>query len=336
MSWLSDLIHHVTTTSSVDFVREGPLGLGSQPPVSTPISPADSYVSVRVASLRLPNTRDKVFNKIYGLVHAFADLSSSAGTNVQFAAATMPNKLAGVDPINLQNVLTIDKIVVGPTPWNGGSLNLQIGLFSVVSENLAGPFLDTMTKLTETVGVSFAAAAKPYVDTLKFGVQALTRAAGSVKLEIGLDEAFTPPATGYFAIVAEAVGKLAGRKLSLDAADKKLLVDGAHYTEKPYLIFSIESGAQRDNWGEIPELKTAYAEISDDVRKNDQTKAREAFQTFRRLALFSPDLTRADAKRLVAAVDADLSNVFAAAGTAGGGVTKFAPELRGVDLYNRK
>jgi hypothetical protein len=335
MSWLSDLIHHVTTTSAIDFVRRGPLGLGSQAAVSTPISPHDDYLSVRVSSLRLPNTRQQVFNKVYGLVHAFAELSSAAGTNVQFAAATMPNKLAGVDPSNLQNVLTIDKIVVGPTPWNGGSLNLQIGLFSVVSENLAGPFLDTMTKLTETVGVTLSAAAKPYIETLRFGVQALTRAAGSVKLEIGLDEGFTPPATGYFALVAEAVGKLAGKTLTLDPADKKLLVDGMHYIDKPYLIFSIERTQERDNFGEIPELKTAYAEINDGVQKNDRDKAKSAFETFRRLALFSPDLTRPDANRIAAAINDDLNNAFRAGLAAGGGRTEFPSELRLVRLHNR-
>jgi hypothetical protein len=289
---------------------------------------------VRIASLRLPNTREKVFDKIYGLVHAFASLSSATGASVQFAAATMPNKLAGVDPANLQNVLTIDKVVVGPTPWSGSDLNLQIGLFSVVSENLAGPFLDTMTKLTEAVGVAFVSAAKPYVDTLKFAVESLTRATGSVKLEIGIDETFAPPTTGYFAIVAEATGKLAGKTFTIDPNDRKLLANGIHYTDKAYLIFVIESSQERADWGEIPELKTAYGAIKDAVVGNEQTKARSAFEAFRRLALFSPDLMQADATRLVSKVNDLLNSVFKEAGTAS--ETLNFPDLHDVGLYSEK
>lgn len=331
MSWLSDLIHKVTTTEAVDFVRTGPLLFGNQSPAPTALPSGECYLSVRVASLRLPNTREKVFDKLYGIVHAFADLPSAAGAHIQFAAATMPSKLAGVDPVNLQNVLTINKLVVGPTPWNGGDLNLQIGLFSVVSENLAGPFLDTMTKLSDTVGVAFAGAAKPYVDTLKFGVEALTRATGTVKLEIGLDETFSPLTTGNFAIVAAPVGRLAGKTLSLDPTDKKLLVNGAHYTEKPYLVFSFESSQERSDWGEIPELKAAYGAIRDAVVGNDQTKAKSTFEAFERLAKFSPDLTATDAARLVVKVRGLVAGAFQVAATAS--EVMRLPEFHEVGLY---
>jgi hypothetical protein len=318
MSWLSDLIHKVTTTDAVDFVRTGPLPIGNQPPAATALQPGEGYLSVRVASLRLPNTRQKVFEKLYGIVHAFADLPSAAGSHIQFAAATMPSKLAGVDPVNLQNVLIINKLVVGPTPWSGGDLNLQIGLFSVVSENLAGPFLDTMTKLSDTVGVAFA-------------VEALTRATGSVKLEIGLDETFSPPTTGNFAIVAEAVAKLAGKTLSLDPADKKLLVNGVHYTDKPYLIFFIESSQERSDWGEIPELKTAYGAIRDAVVGNDQGKAKSTLEAFERLANFSPDLTANDAARLIRKVRDLVAGAFKVAANASEMMQ--LPEFHEVGLY---
>jgi hypothetical protein len=331
MSWLLDLMHTVTRTESVDFVIRGPLGLGGAPPVTAELQAGECYVSVKVASLRLPYTRQKVVEKLYGVVHAFADLPSSVGQNIQFAAATMPSKLAGVDPKNLQNVLTIDKIVVGPTPWSGGALNLQIGLFSVVSENLAGPFLETITKLTETIGVSFAASARPYVDTLRFGVEALTRATGSVKLEIGLDQTFEPLSSGDFVLVAESVGKLQGKSMTLDPSDRKLLVDGQHYTDKPYLGFSVIGSAQRSNWGEIPELKATYATIREGVMTPDQNKARGGFDAFRRAALFSPDLTRSDAKQLVEKVQALLNTAFEAAGTSRA-LTSF-PELHQVGLY---
>lgn len=334
MSWFSELIKKVTTAEAVDFYVSGPLPMGSGPATATPLVTDQCYVAVRAVSLRLPNTRQKVFERVYGIVHAFASLPSRRGTETQFAAATMPGKLAGVDPKNLQNVITIDKLLAGPTPWSGGDLNLQIGLFSVVSENLAGAFLETMTKLTETVGVSFATAAKPYVDTLKFGIEQLTRAAGSVKLEIGLDQSFKPPAAGLYAIVATPVGKLSGKSLSLDPADKKLLVNGAHYTDKPYLVYSIESSPQRSDWGKIPDLQRSYTTIVQSIEANKRDEAAEAFATFTRLAAISPDLIAADADALIEKVKNEMQRAFGKAATSG--TAPAVPAFHELGLYQNR
>jgi hypothetical protein len=109
-------------------------------------------------------------------------------------------------------------------------------------------------------------------------------------------------------------------------------VSGVHYTDEPYLIFVIDSSQERGDWGEIPELKTAYAAIKDAVVGNEQTKARSAFEAFRRLAVFSPDLIQADATRLVSKVNDLLNSVFKEAGTAG--ETMHFPDLHDVGLYS--
>lgn len=316
MGWFSDLISNVKKKETIDFYVSNALPLGTAAISSAPVSP-DSYITVRVASLRLPNTRQKVFEKVYGVVHVFAGLKSRFGNGVEFASATMPNKLAGVDPKNLGNLLTIDKNVVGPTPWSGGDFNLQIGLFSVISENLAGAFLGTLTKLTETVGVAFAATAKPYADVLQFGIEKLTGTEGSVKLEIGADKSWTPPMTGHFALVASPHNALATRTLSIDPNDKKLLVDGKHYTDKPYVIYSIESTAMRSDWGDIPDLKTSYESIRQAIISNDRNKAEELLKVFARLAAVSPDLIAEDARVLVAKAELVLKQAFSGAETAG-------------------
>lgn len=333
MSWLSELIRHVTTTEAVDFVISPALGAGTATAVTTPLVSGQAYVTVRIASLRLPNTRQKIFDRVYGLVHAYGQLSSPRGADLQFAAATMPSQLAGVDPKNLQNVLSINKAVMGPTPWSGGDLQLQLGLFSVVSENLAGPFLETLTALTDTVGVAFAGAAKPYVDLVKFGVEKFTDASGSVKLEIGLDQTLPNPATGYFALVAARKDALAGKKFSYDPADFKLLVDGVAYTDKPYLIFAIEASQQRPDWGNIPDIKQSYAALIAAIEKGDRNTAQDSLTVFKRLTTISPDLIDADGERLIAKVDALFNKVFAAAGNSAEAVAVL-PKFHQLDLYD--
>jgi hypothetical protein len=155
-TWLNELIGNVARTETIDFLVTPALTIGEAMPGMTPLVSGDNYLSIKVKSLRLPFTRKGV-TKLYGVVHTFANLPGAGQEDVEFASATTPSGLSGLDPQNISNVITIDKQVVGPTPWNGGDLQLQIGLFSVVEQELAGPFLSTMTALSDKVGVAFAA-----------------------------------------------------------------------------------------------------------------------------------------------------------------------------------
>lgn len=308
--WVDDLIKRVTKEETVDFIVTERLTIGGKMVEMNPLKRSETYISIKVRSLRLPFTR-KGSSKIHGIVHSFANLPGAWSEAVEFANATTPSALAGLDPKNVSNVIVIDKQVVGPTPWHGGDLKLQIGLFSIVEQELAGAFLSTMTALSDKVGVSFVAPAKPFLDVISAGVSALTRQVGSVKLEIGMDKSFEPPVPGTYALIAAPRGELNGAKFDVDPSDGKLKVNGEHYEKQPYLVFTIEAVARQDRWGEIAELRNAYRVISDAVKGNDQSKAREAMTSFRLLALTSPDLVELDALSLVEKVDQRLSVVFA-------------------------
>jgi hypothetical protein len=316
MSWFGDLLGDVLHQEAVDYVVTGALSVDGTMPTFTALEADTTYLSIRVKSLRLPFTRKGV-NKLYGVVHSFADIPGGPGEAVRFATATTPAELAGVDPKNLSKVVTVDKAVVGPTPWWGGDLKLQIGLFSVVEQNLAAPFLSTLTALSNQVGVSFAATAKPFVDVISMGVAALSRDVGSVKLEIGLDRGYDPPVPGHYALIAAPAGALRDAKFDLDSSDGKLKVDGVHYTEKPYIVFTIEAVTQQPRWGEIAELRAAYQKIREAKRLNDQAKAKDALTSFRLLALSSTDLIFSDAQALVKKAEDDLKTFFGSAKISG-------------------
>jgi hypothetical protein len=307
--WLGDLIKTVTREETIDFTVTDPLTVGGSMLKMEPLTPSETYISIKVRSLRLPFTR-KGFTKIHGVVHSFANLPGAGSEAVEFVSATTPSALSGLDPKNISNVIVIDKQVVGPTPWHGGNLRLQIGLFSVIEQELAGAFLSTMTALSEKVGVTFVASARPFLDVISMGVSALTRQVGSVKLEIGMDKSFTPPVPGTYALIAAPVGDLSAAKFDVDPNDGKLKVDGKHYEKQPYLVFTIEAVSRQERWGEIAELRNAYIAIRDSVKGNDQSKAREAMISFRLLTLTSSDLVEPDALRLIDAVNQRLALAF--------------------------
>lgn len=315
MSWLSELIKKVVRQEAIDFVLSDALQVSGQP-LTAPIVEDAQYLSVVVKQLRLPYTRVGV-ERLYGIVHAFGSVQRLGAGEVNFACTTMPARLAGVDPKSIGNVLTISKTVMGPAPWRGGALTLEIGLFSVVAENLAGPFLDTMSALSDKVGVGFAAAAAPYVDVLRAGASALTRASGSVRLEVGLDIEIKLPQAQVFAVVAAKKGELDKTALSVDVADFKLKVNGRDYTEKPYMVLAIEASDRRDDWAEIPELRSAYEAVDSALKQGKDDEAKEAFVVFKRVVRLSPDLVVKDQKRLIQLVEARVNPDGAAGGAVG-------------------
>ena len=295
MSWFSDLIDWITRTRTVDFLLTPPL---HGPTAVAPIAP-NTYLRVRVASLRLPNTREHIFNTLYGVVHAFGTVNRFGTAPAKFVSATLPNELAGVAPHSLGNIVSVNRVVIGPTPYIGGDFELQIGLFSVVDENLAGPFVDTLTGISKQIGTGFAAAAAPYIDVLQMGMQAFSKASGSVTLEVGLDDTLPAPQTGTYALVAADKGEFDKSKFTLDPSDMKLLYNGDAYTDKPYFVFTIESLTQRPDWGSIPELSTAYAAITRAIGARDEKTARDALGGFRVIALTNGELIQTDANRIV-------------------------------------
>src|SRR5207249_8602919 len=95
--------------------------------------------------------------------YSFVTLSREGDTKAEFAAVSKPDKLAELDSQSLDKVITVSKQMMGAVPWRGGTLGLEVGLFSVKKGNLLSPVLDYVTKVSSTAGASFVGAVKPFL-----------------------------------------------------------------------------------------------------------------------------------------------------------------------------
>jgi hypothetical protein len=308
-TWLQGLLDRISTERTIDFVVRPVQEAGGVGGTPAPLVAGSVYLTIAVRSLRLPLVR-KGATRYNGLVHAFADIAAMGKGTVQLASATTPAALTGLDATNASRVITIDRRVVGPTPWHGGALRLQLGLFSVVEQDLAGPFLQTLTSISEKAGGGLSTTAKPFLDVVGVAVGAFAAKTGTVRLEVGLDQTFRTPQVGLYAVVAAPSDELNGATLTVDAADGRLLKDGVLYKDRAYMVFTIEASTQQEGWGNIPELQSAYAQVEQAVKANDTAAAKTAMEAFRRTALICPDLIQADAARLIEMVDERLKLIF--------------------------
>lgn len=301
---MMSVINKILRTAAIDYavapLPEGPNGLSH-----TPIQKNHAYISVLLRSMRIVGVR-KLWSKFYPVIHSYISLPHLDGEIAEFQAVTSPSKLAELDTSHIDRVISLNHRLLGPTPYRGGDLNLELGLFSVKSSDLAKPFLGVLEDMALAAGVSFISVAKPFVGPLKKGLELLT-GSNDLNLEIGLATTFDRPETGYFFVMRADREFLKARHFKI--AEDFRLVDSSNQAlqEYPYFVFSIEISESRDDWFLIPEIANVYKELMVAVRKNKRNEIDEIFSVFRRTVLTSSDLLTRDAQKLVKMVEDELA-----------------------------
>ena len=226
---------------------------------------------------------------------------------------------------------------MGPIPYRGGQLALEIGLFSIKSVDLAAPYLEVLEAMSKQAGVAFINAALPFAGPLKTGINLLVGGGDNSPLEIGLAASAWNPETGYFVVMRAPKGSVAVNALKVDPTDYRLIgPDHKPVGDYPYMVLKVEAVASRDDWFNIKELQKPYQELKENIRGGDVEAAKNSFIFFKRSALTCDDLLFEDAKKLVAKVDGTLKEIIGeptARGLVRRGVKKF-PELHEIRLYS--
>jgi hypothetical protein len=294
MSWFSNVLkfaRDLFIQDGEDFIIDqlGPPGL--------PVEKDKDYVTIIIKSFRIVRVR-RLTTKFYGCVHSRSHYLHGDRGQVEYQTVVVPAKLKELDASNLDTVIQIDKPVLGPVPYVGG-LSLELGLFSVKSTDLAGPYIDLLTNLSKTAGVGFLTTALPFVEPLRTGADLLFGNKNQSQLEIGLDQSWSTVPTGYRVMIRAPKGQVNVSALKLDPADYKLVdAQGSPFKEYPYLVFEISSSRRRDDWMLIPELKKAWDAIGTAAKAGKQDDAEQLLKQFVLTSEWSSDLVPDDAKRL--------------------------------------
>lgn len=294
MGWFRTLVDTLAGASPAPLLFTDRLKTGAPP---EPIVADECYVEVWLESLRLEKAR-KFATTLHGAVYAFMDVTREFDSRAQLAAVTKPDKLAAVDPKAADKVIPVNLRLMGPVAWRGDTLHLELGLFAVKSGNLLTPVLDYVAKVSETAGVSFVGAAKPFLPLIGQGLDMLAGQPNDVKIEVGVETDFRLAQSVRCAIATPVKNKpIDAAALTIDANGQ--LLENGKALECAYCVFSIRRVEQKFDYGEIPDIKAAYAALQSALLKQKQQEAKEALAVFRVTVINSPDLIAKDAKRLI-------------------------------------
>jgi hypothetical protein len=283
------------------------------PGIGEPIEPDACYLELYLESLRLERAR-RFATRFHAVAYSFVTLARHGEQNAQLAAVSMPENLAQLDKDSLERVITISKQMMGPTAYRGGPVSLEFGLFSVKSGHLLSPFLEYVTKVSETAGISYVSAIKPFVPLIIEGMDLIAGQTQDTALEVAVDTDLTLTKSVVAAVINRPKGAIDPASLSLDS-DRRLLLDGQPL-DCGYAVFSLRRTQQKSDFGEIPELKERYAAVQAAIRAGKSKDARDAMTAFRLAVIASPDLISSDARRLVERVNQKITDAFPPGGGA--------------------
>lgn len=259
------------------------------------IEPESAYLSVFLRSAHVVDVR-RGLRKLYGAVSSSLALPTRSGTTAQFLSTISPGALRDVDPDHLDRYVQLNHRLLGPVPYVGGDVDAEVGLFSIGSSDLTGPYLKLLDLLSQAATVAFIGVALPFVEPIKEGINLLAGASDGAALEIGFSTTWRPLRRGVV-VAIRAPAASAGYRI--DERDGRLLsAAGGPVTDQPYLVLEISAEPRRDDWASIPELATGWADVQREYRAGDAGRTGEALTAFRRIALTCNDLLFDDALRL--------------------------------------
>jgi hypothetical protein len=295
------------------------------------------YLNVFLKSARVVDARIG-FTTFYGAVHSFITLEHRSGGKAQFNVITAPSGLKNLDARGIDRVVQLNQRLLGPVPYAGGDLTMEIGLFSIASSNLAAPYLQLLESLSKTAGVSYISAALPFAGPILEGMRLLTQSDRDAMLEVGIATQQQPPALGHFAIVRAPKGRLEVARLRIDPSDFRLLLNGEPLRDYPYMVVEITAGPTRSDWFTIPEITAAYRRVQDEYRAGRPNGVADAIAAFRRTAISCNDLQDTDARKLADNVAAKFRDIGPPQESTRGGVSRATdvalPDLKDIGLFS--
>jgi hypothetical protein len=280
--------------------------------VLTKIIPADAeYVSIILKSMRIVNVR-KGLSKFYATVHSHIEVPYLTGKPACFNYVTTPGTLEKLDGAHIDRVVNLNRRLLGPIPYRGADIKLEIGLFSIKEADLAAPFISLLTSMSSLGGVSFINTALPYIEPLEKGIELLTGSGDDTILEIGINTELNIIKTGYYVVIRAEKDSINVGDLKIDKNDFRLLdKNNVPIKDYPYMVFEISSIPNRDDWFNIPEISDSYNKLQEQVRKGKTEDVSNALTVFKLVVLTSPDLLLRDGKIVYKKVEDEIKEIFA-------------------------
>ena len=312
MGYLNTLFTRLKGTPPTDclLVRNVPDPTGKI--ADLPMRPDEVYIELFVETVRL-KTQRRCAGRLHGMLYSGLTLARDGGRNAALATIAKPHHLTDLDTKTLDRAIMVERRLLGAVPWHGGTLKLELGLFSIKAASPLSPVLDYVTRVSDQAGISFVGGAQRFLPLITDALDLILGQSRDVAIELALDTDLTLSRSEVMALVAVSKDRITPADLRIDPTDHKLLWKGAPL-EDAYCVISIRRTDRKADFGEIPELAEGYNHLRDALKTRRKRVSEEAKQALALAIYRSPDLIDRDKARLVALIEAEVKRAITGTG----------------------
>jgi hypothetical protein len=284
-----------------------------------PLRSGEHYYRLTLAEMFLQNKR-KWFTEWTPAVYSLVKFQFG-NSEVTASHVAGPTTIEALKDKTVQASVTLNYPLTPLTPFNGGDIEIDVGLTALPGRNDLTQLLQVLGDFSKVLAVPQISTALTFAQPLVGGIQSLV-GADDTQLALRLHDSFTQGSTlkpGYLGVVAKPSGSLVNAKLSVK--NDRLLYDGSSLTDTDYMLLRVDSFAERDDYhalssidqpfqAAIKALGEAAGEFEEQARKTKLDSAERYLAAAKLAAYNSPELTYIAGRRQV--IDA-LSRRFAEA-----------------------
>lgn len=157
------------------------------------ISSEEMYVEVWLRRMWIVNVRS-LWKKYYASVY-----SEARTANAEFKQMITPSRSKMYLRLSWTRLSSKNQLLMGPCPYPGGAINVDIALLAIRSGDYSGPFLEVLSDLGSAAGVPYVGMAQPFLKPLAKGIDLFT--GDSSNTNFGWRTAL-PGRTGVYALEA--------------------------------------------------------------------------------------------------------------------------------------
>lgn len=275
------------------------------------ITPDEDYFSVKLVAIHVPATGLLGMSKnapvVWSAITYFA-FDGENGRKQLLGLFPLPNderpQAEGNYRVTGHNVQLTPRIVAQP------ELTLNFTLASMREKDFLAGILKTASEIATSPVATFVSQIIPGATAVANAVDGAAKAADSVRSSLdelldgsklktlGWDQTTLklPAEAGMFAYVG---GQHTKGALKYEGLEHGLTLNGES-VKSPYVVVEVLSEKRRPDWMTLPDIAQAWTRLREARIK--RAGVDDAFETFRLTALTSPDLTRADADKLIEGV----------------------------------
>lgn len=252
----------------------------------------ECYFRIVLNNLYLKDRRI-LWNQVIPMVHSLLTFKVVGKSESTVIPQIIGSKQIEKFNDQLDDVIDLNKVVIGPVVYSGSEIEILLALFAVKSKDYAEVFLNVLSSLSDMVGGgSEINTALKIIEPLKEGLGSLI-GIGEIEPKIGLHDTIGVKNGNFYGVVidraqdAQLASQLwvdGGRLYHKDPQSGELKI----YQENDYFLFSFEWLKEREDWQTLESVYSTYHEALKKTGSNDQVSSVDKFKN----AVFdSMDLT---------------------------------------------